>query len=125
MDSLQALFPLITVVAGALLIMLLEVIFKREDKTYLAFVSLISLLVCGYFAIQSWNKDLSYFNGHLVSRQRRPLVLPYPHHRYDVCHPHFDEIHYAPEHQSWRILRSVAPGSLRYAHHGLLAKIFW
>ncbi|MFC2164626.1 NADH-quinone oxidoreductase subunit N [Acidobacteriota bacterium] len=66
MDSLQALFPLLTVVAGALLIMLLEVIFKRENKTYLAFVSLVTLILSGYFAGQSWNKDLSYFNGHLT-----------------------------------------------------------
>ena len=66
MDSLQALFPLFSVVAGALLIMLLEVAFKRENKTYLAFVSLISLILCAYFAVRSWNQDLSYFNGHLA-----------------------------------------------------------
>ncbi len=66
MDSLQALFPLLTVVVGALLIILLEVIFKRENKNYLAFVSLISLVLCGYFAIRSWDKNFSYFNGHLA-----------------------------------------------------------
>jgi len=65
MDSLQALFPLLTIVAGALLIMLLEVIFKRENKNYLAFIALIFLILCGYFASRSWNKDLSYFRGHL------------------------------------------------------------
>jgi len=66
MDSLQALFPLLTIVAGALLIILLEVIFKRENKNHLAFVSLIALIFSGYFASQSWNKELSYFNGHLT-----------------------------------------------------------
>jgi len=66
MDSLHALFPLLTIVAGALVIMLLEVIFKRENKTYLAFISILSLIVSGYFASRSWNKDLTYFNGHLA-----------------------------------------------------------
>lgn len=66
MDSLQALFPLLTVVAGALFIMLLEVIFKRENKNYLAFVSLVALIFSGYLAGRSWNKELSYFKGHLT-----------------------------------------------------------
>ena len=65
MNSLNALFPLLTLIVGALLIILLEVSVKRENKTYLAYISIIFLMICGFFCVQSWGKDFSYFNNHL------------------------------------------------------------
>ncbi len=65
MNSLNALFPLLTLVAGALLIILLEVSVKRENRAYLAYISIIFLIICGFFCVRSWGKDLSYFNNHL------------------------------------------------------------
>ncbi|MGB6340835.1 MAG: NADH-quinone oxidoreductase subunit N, partial [Candidatus Aminicenantaceae bacterium] len=65
MNSLNALFPLLTLIVGALLVILLEVSVKRENKTYLAYISIIFLMICGFFCVQSWGKDFSYFNNHL------------------------------------------------------------
>jgi NADH-quinone oxidoreductase subunit N len=65
MNSLNAMFPLLTLVAGALLVILLEASIKRENKSYLAYISIIFLIICGFFCIQSWGKDLSYFSNHL------------------------------------------------------------
>jgi NADH-quinone oxidoreductase subunit N len=65
MNSLSALFPLLILVVGALLVLLLEVSIKRENKSYLAYISIIFLLICGFFCGQSWGKDYSYFNNHV------------------------------------------------------------
>ncbi len=65
MNSLNAMFPLLTLIAGALLVILLEVSIKRENKSYLAYISIIFLIICGFFCVQSWGKDLSYFSKHL------------------------------------------------------------
>jgi NADH-quinone oxidoreductase subunit N len=65
MNSLNALFPLIALVVGALLVILLEASIKKENKSYLAYLSIIFLLICGFFGVQSWGKSLSYFNNHL------------------------------------------------------------
>jgi len=65
MNSLNAMFPLLILVAGALLVILLEVSIKRENKSHLAYVSIVFLLICGFFCIRSWGKDLSYFGNHL------------------------------------------------------------
>ena len=65
MNSLNAMFPLLTLIAGALLVLILEVSIKRENKTYLAYISIIFLMICGFFCVQSWGKDFSYFNNHL------------------------------------------------------------
>jgi NADH-quinone oxidoreductase subunit N len=58
-------FPLLTLIVGALLVLILEVSIKRENKTYLAYISIIFLMICGFFCVQSWGKDFSYFNNHL------------------------------------------------------------
>jgi NADH-quinone oxidoreductase subunit N len=65
MNSLNALFPLIALVVGALLVILLDASIKKENKSYLAYLSIIFLLICGFFGVQSWGKSLSYFNNHL------------------------------------------------------------
>jgi len=65
MESIFALAPLITLVAGALILLLLEVFIRSENKNYIAYLSIIFLLVCGYFCVKSWNMEYSYFNGDL------------------------------------------------------------
>jgi NADH-quinone oxidoreductase subunit N len=61
MNSLNALFPLLTVVAGALIVLLLEVFVKREKRDYLGFVSLAFLAAAAFLAVASWGKEYSYF----------------------------------------------------------------
>ncbi|MGD9347177.1 MAG: NADH-quinone oxidoreductase subunit N [Candidatus Aminicenantes bacterium] len=65
MNSLNAMFPLLILVAGALLVILLEVSIKRENKSHLAYITIIFLVICGFFCIQSWGKDFSYFGNQL------------------------------------------------------------
>ncbi len=65
MNSFLALAPLLILVAASLLILILEVFLKKENKSYLAFVSLFCLLLCSYACLRFWNKDLSYFGGSL------------------------------------------------------------
>jgi NADH-quinone oxidoreductase subunit N len=66
MNSIYALVPLLIVVAASLLVLLLEVFFKRDNRDYLAFFSLTFLIVCGFTCTKFWNKDYSYFNGNLI-----------------------------------------------------------
>lgn len=66
MNSIFALFPLLLIVFAALLTLLLEVYIKKEDKNYLAFLSILFLIICGIFSILFWNKEFSYFNGTLI-----------------------------------------------------------
>ena len=65
MNSLFALSPILVVVLGALLVLLIDVFLKKENKNYLAYISLISLVICGFVCIKFWNKNYSYFNGNL------------------------------------------------------------
>ena len=65
MNSFSSLMPLLIIVSGALLTMLLEVFFKRDNRNYLAYTSLIFLLGSAVFCFRSWGKDLSYFSGYL------------------------------------------------------------
>jgi NADH-quinone oxidoreductase subunit N len=65
MNSFFALSPLLVVVFGALLVLLLDVFLKKENKNYLAYISLIFLVICGFVCIKFWNKNYSYFNGNL------------------------------------------------------------
>jgi NADH-quinone oxidoreductase subunit N len=65
MNSFLALFPILVVVLAALLVLLLDVFLKKENKNYLAYISLIFLVICGFVGIKFWNKNYSYFNGNL------------------------------------------------------------
>jgi NADH-quinone oxidoreductase subunit N len=65
MNSFFALFPIMAVVLGALLVLLLDVFLKKENKNYLAYISLIFLVICGFVCIRFWNKNYSYFNENL------------------------------------------------------------
>jgi NADH-quinone oxidoreductase subunit N len=65
MNSFLALAPHIAIVIAALLVLLLEVFFKREDKSYLGYISLAFLIAAGIMCILLWNKAYSYFEGAL------------------------------------------------------------
>lgn len=66
MNTYIALYPILTIVTGALLIILLEVFLKKEKKDYLGFIAVLFLLVSGAECIKFWNKDFSYFEGNLL-----------------------------------------------------------
>jgi NADH-quinone oxidoreductase subunit N len=65
MSSLSALYPLLSVVLGALVLLLLEAFLKRENREYLGYIALVFLLGCGVLAVRSWNGELTYFQGAL------------------------------------------------------------
>jgi NADH-quinone oxidoreductase subunit N len=65
MNSIFALLPILVVVFAALSVLLLDVFLKKENKNYLAYISLIFLVICGFVCIKFWNKSYSYFSGNL------------------------------------------------------------
>jgi NADH-quinone oxidoreductase subunit N len=66
MNSFFALLPLLLIVTASLLVLLLEVFLKKENKNYLGFISLFFLIVCAILYFRFWNEEFSYFNGSLV-----------------------------------------------------------
>ncbi len=66
MNSFIALFPLLAVICGALLILILEVFLKKENRNYLAYISLFFLILCFAICFKFWNKGYSYFEGNLL-----------------------------------------------------------
>lgn len=66
MNNIFALLPLLLIVFGALVTLLLEVFLKKENKNYLAFLSLFFLVVCCVFLVLFWNGDYTYFNQSLI-----------------------------------------------------------
>lgn len=65
MNSFLSLGPLVVIVAASLIVLLLEVFLRKENRNYLAYVSLVFLIVCGILCFLFWNKDYSYFNRNL------------------------------------------------------------
>jgi len=65
MNSPASLFPLLAAVAGALIVLLLEVFIKKEKRDYLGFVSLAFLVAVVGLAVSSWNRELGFFQGTL------------------------------------------------------------
>ena len=65
MNSFGAAVPLLLIVGGALLVFLLEAFLKKENKNYLAYVSLFALIGCGILSAKAWNSGRSYFDGML------------------------------------------------------------
>jgi NADH-quinone oxidoreductase subunit N len=63
MNSMSALFPLVAVVLGALVILLLEAFFKRENRSYLGFVAIAFLVATSLLAAGCWGRGRSYFQG--------------------------------------------------------------
>lgn len=66
MNSLAALYPILSVVLGALLVLLLEVFFKKENRSYLGYVSLAFLAGGAALCVWSWNKLYSFFKETLI-----------------------------------------------------------
>jgi NADH-quinone oxidoreductase subunit N len=65
MASLASLYPLLTIVAGALVVLLLEVFLNREKRDYLGYISLAFIAAAALLAASSWNKGLTYFKSTL------------------------------------------------------------
>jgi NADH-quinone oxidoreductase subunit N len=65
MNTIYALFPLLIIVAASLLVMILEAFFKREDRSYLAYLSLLFLIASAAACVKFWDKGYSYFDGNL------------------------------------------------------------
>jgi NADH-quinone oxidoreductase subunit N len=65
MNTIYALFPLLIIVAASLMVMILEVFFKKEDRSYLAYLSLLFLIASAAACVKFWNKGYSYFDGNL------------------------------------------------------------
>lgn len=66
MNSFLALLPLLVIVPASLVVLLLEVFLSRENRDYLAYLSLIFLAVCGIVCGTFWDRSYSYFNGNLL-----------------------------------------------------------
>jgi len=65
MNSFGAVVPLLVVVGAALIVFILEAFLKKENKNYLAYLSLLALIGCGILSANAWNGGLSYFDGML------------------------------------------------------------
>ena len=65
MNTVYALIPLLTIVAASLLVMILEAFFKKENRSYLAYLSLLFLIAAAAGCVKFWNKGYSYFDGNL------------------------------------------------------------
>jgi NADH-quinone oxidoreductase subunit N len=65
MNNIYALAPVLIIVAAALLVLILEVFLKKENRNYLAYISLLFLVACAAGCVLFWNKAYSYFDGHL------------------------------------------------------------
>jgi NADH-quinone oxidoreductase subunit N len=66
MNSFLALLPLLIIVFVSLVVLILEVFIKRENREYLAYISLSFLVICAFVCIKFWNKAYYYFNGNLM-----------------------------------------------------------
>jgi NADH-quinone oxidoreductase subunit N len=66
MTTITALAPLLLVVAGALCVLLLEAFLHRENRNYLAYLSLAVLFGCAVFCATLWSHRPSYFDGMLT-----------------------------------------------------------
>src|SRR4030042_3166619 len=66
MNSFHALLPLLAGVAGALVILLLEVFLEKERRDYLRYSSLVFLAAAAFLAVTSWGKEYSYFQRGLA-----------------------------------------------------------
>ncbi len=66
MNSLFALLPVSIMVFTALLILILEAFLRKERKEYLAYVSIILIIVGLANILFFWNKGYSYFENNLI-----------------------------------------------------------
>jgi len=64
--TVMALAPLLAVVAGALIVLLLEGFLKRKDHELPATAAVISLFAAAFFTVRSWGLERGYFGGRLA-----------------------------------------------------------
>jgi len=74
MNTIYALIPVLIIVAASLLIMICEAFLKRENRSYLAYLSLFFLIADGAVCVKFWDKGYSYFDGNL-SLSNLPLFF--------------------------------------------------
>lgn len=65
MNTIYALFPVLIIVAASLLVMILEAFLKRENRSYLAYITLLFLIAAAAGCVKFWDKGYSYFDGNL------------------------------------------------------------
>jgi NADH-quinone oxidoreductase subunit N len=65
MNNVFALGPLLVIVAGALLILLLEAFLHPKSKTSLGYLALLFLILNGALCVAFWNAGYIYFGGSL------------------------------------------------------------
>ena len=75
MTSLPALAPFLPVVAGALLLLLVEAFSRREDKAFLGALSVPFLAASGVFAVTAWRNGASAFEGTLVLDRAAVILI--------------------------------------------------
>ncbi len=66
MNNIYALSPVLIIVAASLLVLLLEVFIKKENRDYLAYFSTLFLVAAAAVCTQFWNRFYSYFDGSLI-----------------------------------------------------------
>lgn len=66
MNSLVAVLPIAIPVVGGLVVLLAEVLFRKENKNYLGYLSILFLLGGGAVSVRFWNGGYSYFNQSLL-----------------------------------------------------------
>jgi NADH-quinone oxidoreductase subunit N len=64
--SASAVFPLLSLLAGSLVVLLLEAFFRGEDKSVLGYLSLLFIAAGGFFSVRAWSGGAAYFDGALV-----------------------------------------------------------
>jgi NADH-quinone oxidoreductase subunit N len=65
MSVFPALGPLLAVTAGALVVLLADAFLKRENKDYLAYISLGTIIVTAWLAVRMWGRNAQTFGGML------------------------------------------------------------
>ncbi|MFC2169716.1 NADH-quinone oxidoreductase subunit N [Acidobacteriota bacterium] len=65
MNNFTTLLPLLIIVLASLFVLILDVFLKKENRDYLAYISLAFLVFCALITLRFWDKGYSYFNGAL------------------------------------------------------------
>ena len=74
MTSFLALAPLLATAAGALVVLLIEAFGRKDNKDALGYISILALLLSGFFSMRAWGRGFSYFGSALVL-DRFALIL--------------------------------------------------
>ncbi len=75
MTSPASLLPFLSILAGALLLLLVEAFSNREDKGFLGALSVPFLAAAGFFTVRVWRDGAMYFDGSLVLDQPAVILI--------------------------------------------------